>query len=107
MHATLSASLLTASRMPHPSRVPRSQPSLQPTRIHPLTHPPTPAPAPAAGVADHSLTVGDSVLFLSLMAQLYGPLNFFGSYYRTIQQYMVRGGLVEGLGHQSQQAGLD
>ncbi|KAG2448115.1 hypothetical protein HYH02_006700 [Chlamydomonas schloesseri] len=43
----------------------------------------------AAGVADHSLTVGDAVLFLSLMAQLYGPLNFFGSYYRTIQQYMI------------------
>lgn len=46
-------------------------------------------PAAAAGVADHVLTVGDAVLFLSLMAQLYGPLNFFGSYYRTIQQYMI------------------
>ncbi|GFR40137.1 hypothetical protein Agub_g693, partial [Astrephomene gubernaculifera] len=43
----------------------------------------------AGGVASHVLTVGDAVLFLSLMAQLYGPLNFFGSYYRTIQQYMI------------------
>lgn len=25
-----------------------------------------------------TLTVGDTVLFLTLMAQLYGPLNFFG-----------------------------
>ncbi len=41
-------------------------------------------------MAARTLTVGDTVLFLSLMAQLYGPLNFFGSYYRTIQQYMVR-----------------
>ncbi|PNW75764.1 hypothetical protein CHLRE_12g561550v5 [Chlamydomonas reinhardtii] len=55
----------------------------------------------AAGVADHSLTVGDSVLFLSLMAQLYGPLNFFGSYYRTIQQYMIdMENLLELLGRQ-------
>ncbi|EFJ49390.1 hypothetical protein VOLCADRAFT_59332 [Volvox carteri f. nagariensis] len=43
----------------------------------------------AGGVSAHVLTVGDAVLFLSLMAQLYGPLNFFGSYYRTIQQYMI------------------
>jgi ABC-type multidrug transport system fused ATPase/permease subunit len=37
------------------------------------------------------LTVGDTVLFLTLMAQLYGPLNFFGTYYRVIQQYMIGG----------------
>ncbi|GIL44034.1 hypothetical protein Vafri_1601 [Volvox africanus] len=43
----------------------------------------------AGGVSAGVLTVGDTVLFLSLMAQLYGPLNFFGSYYRTIQQYMI------------------
>eukprot|EP00201_Polytomella_parva_P019082 CAMPEP_0175051040 /NCGR_PEP_ID=MMETSP0052_2-20121109/7575_1 /TAXON_ID=51329 ORGANISM="Polytomella parva, Strain SAG 63-3" /NCGR_SAMPLE_ID=MMETSP0052_2 /ASSEMBLY_ACC=CAM_ASM_000194 /LENGTH=815 /DNA_ID=CAMNT_0016315273 /DNA_START=575 /DNA_END=3023 /DNA_ORIENTATION=- len=43
----------------------------------------------AGGVSRHTLTVGDTVLFLSLMSQLYGPLNFFGSYYRTIQQYMI------------------
>jgi ABC-type transport system involved in Fe-S cluster assembly fused permease/ATPase subunit len=36
----------------------------------------------AGGVAIKQLTVGDAVLFLSLMAQLYGPLNWFGSYYR-------------------------
>jgi ATP-binding cassette subfamily B (MDR/TAP) protein 6 len=35
------------------------------------------------------MTVGDTVLFLTLMAQLYGPLNFFGTYYRVIQQYMI------------------
>ncbi|GBF99523.1 hypothetical protein Rsub_11957 [Raphidocelis subcapitata] len=42
-----------------------------------------------AGVAKGTLTVGDTVLFLTLMAQLYGPLNFFGTYYRVIQQYMI------------------
>lgn len=36
-----------------------------------------------------TLTVGDTVLFLTMMAQLYGPLNFFGTYYRVIQQYMI------------------
>ena len=43
----------------------------------------------ALGVGAGRLSVGDIVLFLSLMTQLYAPLNFFGSYYRTIQQYMV------------------
>eukprot|EP00879_Flechtneria_rotunda_P029818 GHRR01032270.1.p1 GENE.GHRR01032270.1~~GHRR01032270.1.p1 ORF type:complete len:268 (+),score=80.58 GHRR01032270.1:461-1264(+) len=42
-----------------------------------------------AGVSTGTLTVGDTVLFLTLMAQLYGPLNFFGTYYRVIQQYMI------------------
>jgi ABC-type transport system involved in Fe-S cluster assembly fused permease/ATPase subunit len=42
-----------------------------------------------AGVSRGTLTVGDTVLFLTLMAQLYGPLNFFGTYYRVIQQYMI------------------
>ncbi|KAI3430799.1 hypothetical protein D9Q98_009211 [Chlorella vulgaris] len=41
------------------------------------------------GIADGSLTVGDAVLFVTLMQQLYGPLNFFGSYYRMIQQAML------------------
>jgi ABC-type transport system involved in Fe-S cluster assembly fused permease/ATPase subunit len=41
-------------------------------------------------VTSGDLTVGDAVLFLTLMSQIYGPLNFFGSYYRQIQHYMVR-----------------
>ncbi|PSC71777.1 ATP-binding cassette sub-family B member mitochondrial [Micractinium conductrix] len=41
------------------------------------------------GIADGSLTVGDAVLFVTLMQQLYGPLNFFGTYYRMIQQAML------------------
>lgn len=32
------------------------------------------------GVAEGRLTVGDAVLFITLMQQLYGPLNYFGSY---------------------------
>lgn len=39
--------------------------------------------------ADGSLTVGDAVLFVTLMTQLYAPLNFFGSYYRMIQQSTI------------------
>ena len=31
------------------------------------------------GIANGSLTVGDAVLFVTLMQQLYGPLNFFGT----------------------------
>ena len=42
-----------------------------------------------AGVADGSLTVGDVVLFVTLMQQLYAPLNFFGSYYRMLQSAML------------------
>ena len=29
------------------------------------------------------------MLFVTLMQQLYAPLNYFGTYYRTIQQYMI------------------
>lgn len=45
--------------------------------------------AVSSAVPQGVLTVGDTVLFLTLMAQLYGPLNFFGTYYRVIQQYMI------------------
>ncbi len=31
------------------------------------------------GIANGTLTVGDAVLFVTLMQQLYGPLNFFGT----------------------------
>ena len=34
----------------------------------------------AQGVAEGRLSVGDAVLFITLMQQLYGPLNYFGSY---------------------------
>ncbi len=31
------------------------------------------------GVANASLTVGDAVLFVTLIQQLYAPLNYFGA----------------------------
>ena len=34
----------------------------------------------AQGVAEGRQTVGDAVLFITLMQQLYAPLNYFGSY---------------------------
>lgn len=37
------------------------------------------------GVAHGTLTVGDTVLFVTMMQQLYAPLNFFGTYYRMLQ----------------------
>lgn len=37
------------------------------------------------GVANGTLTVGDTVLFVTMMQQLYAPLNFFGTYYRMLQ----------------------
>lgn len=36
------------------------------------------------GVAQGTLTVGDTVLFVTMMQQLYVPLTFFGSYYRQV-----------------------
>lgn len=36
------------------------------------------------GIVAGQLTVGDAVLFLTLMNQLYAPLSFFGSYYRQV-----------------------
>lgn len=35
------------------------------------------------------MTVGDFVLYLSYITQLYGPLNWFGNYYRAIQKNFV------------------
>ena len=43
----------------------------------------------AVGVAAGDLRVGDAVLYLSLVAQLAVPLNWFGTFYRTIQQQML------------------
>ncbi|KAL4429585.1 hypothetical protein ABPG77_008634 [Micractinium sp. CCAP 211/92] len=41
------------------------------------------------GIVSGVLTVGDAVLFLSLMNQLVAPLSFFGSYYRQIQKGLI------------------
>ena len=41
------------------------------------------------GVSKGTLGVGDTVLFMTLMVQLYEPLNYFGTYYRIIQKYMI------------------
>ncbi|KAK5982209.1 ABC transporter [Trichostrongylus colubriformis] len=38
---------------------------------------------------DHELTVGDYVLFTTYILQLYAPLNFFGTVYRTIQKSFI------------------
>ncbi|XP_072179638.1 ATP-binding cassette sub-family B member 6-like [Diadema setosum] len=40
-------------------------------------------------VTEHELTAGDYVLFSSYIMQLYSPLNFFGTYYRMIQQAFI------------------
>ncbi|XP_077978664.1 ATP-binding cassette sub-family B member 6-like [Glandiceps talaboti] len=40
-------------------------------------------------VVEGDMTVGDYVLFSTYIIQLYGPLNFFGTYYRMIQQAYV------------------
>ncbi|KAI7082458.1 hypothetical protein KC352_g41202, partial [Hortaea werneckii] len=40
-------------------------------------------------VTTHQLQVGDFVRLLSLMTQLQGPLNFFGTFYRMIQNNMI------------------
>ncbi|CAI4232431.1 unnamed protein product [Auanema sp. JU1783] len=38
---------------------------------------------------DNKLTVGDYVLFSTYIIQLYSPLNFFGTVYRTIQKSFI------------------
>ncbi|CAG8518945.1 18668_t:CDS:10, partial [Racocetra persica] len=40
-------------------------------------------------VTQHIFTVGDFILFVTYINQLYSPLNFFGTYYRMIQQNFV------------------
>ncbi|TPX63341.1 hypothetical protein SpCBS45565_g06690 [Spizellomyces sp. 'palustris'] len=40
-------------------------------------------------VADGQLTIGDFVAFLTYLLQLYQPLNWFGTYYRVIQQNFI------------------
>ena len=40
-------------------------------------------------VTTHILKVGDFVTLLTYMAQLQGPLNFFGTFYRMIQNNMI------------------
>ncbi|KAI9096206.1 P-loop containing nucleoside triphosphate hydrolase protein [Phlyctochytrium arcticum] len=40
-------------------------------------------------VADGILTIGDFVAFLAYLLQLYQPLNWFGTYYRVIQQNFI------------------
>ncbi|KAK3944616.1 hypothetical protein QBC46DRAFT_157139 [Diplogelasinospora grovesii] len=42
-------------------------------------------------VTQGSRTVGDFVLLVTYLGQLQGPLNFFGSFYRTVQQAMISG----------------
>lgn len=41
------------------------------------------------GIARGQLTVGDAVLFTTMMNQLYVPLTFFGSYYRQVQKALI------------------
>ena len=44
----------------------------------------------AAYLVNHGqITVGDFVLFISYLQQLYGPLNYFGTLYRQIAQNLV------------------
>lgn len=40
-------------------------------------------------VTQGALTVGDFVLYCTYIVQLYTPLNFFGTYYRMIQQAFI------------------
>ena len=42
-------------------------------------------------VTQTMLTVGDFVVMITYLGQLQGPLNFFGTFYRTVQQSMISG----------------
>ncbi|KAJ3098916.1 ATP-binding cassette sub- B member 6, mitochondrial [Phlyctochytrium planicorne] len=43
----------------------------------------------ARRVIDGKLSVGDFILFITYIIQLYQPLNWFGTYYRAIQQNFI------------------
>ncbi|KAI8325821.1 P-loop containing nucleoside triphosphate hydrolase protein, partial [Martensiomyces pterosporus] len=43
----------------------------------------------AKRVSDGEMTVGDFTMLLSYITQLYGPLNWFGTYYRVIQKNFI------------------
>ncbi|KAJ2082839.1 ATP-binding cassette-type vacuolar membrane transporter Hmt1 [Coemansia sp. RSA 988] len=43
----------------------------------------------AKRVYEGQMTVGDFTMLLSYIAQLYGPLNWFGTYYRIIQKNFI------------------
>ncbi|TPX10824.1 uncharacterized protein E0L32_008213 [Thyridium curvatum] len=42
-------------------------------------------------VAKGFRTVGDFMILISYLGQLQGPLNYFGTFYRTVQQAMISG----------------
>lgn len=42
-------------------------------------------------VSQRTRSVGDFVTLITFLGQLQGPLNFFGTFYRTIQQAMISG----------------
>ncbi|CAG8506513.1 9915_t:CDS:10, partial [Scutellospora calospora] len=43
----------------------------------------------AIRIAKNEMSIGDFVMYLSYILQLYAPLNWFGNYYRTIQKNFV------------------
>jgi hypothetical protein len=48
------------------------------------------------GSSRGTLTVGDTVLFITMMQQLYVPLTYFGSYYRQVGHRGVRTRFMQG-----------
>ncbi|CAG8664622.1 2740_t:CDS:10, partial [Ambispora leptoticha] len=40
-------------------------------------------------IVKEEMTVGDFIMYLTYILQLYGPLNWFGTYYRVIQKNLV------------------
>ncbi|KAK3333961.1 hypothetical protein B0T19DRAFT_419662 [Cercophora scortea] len=42
-------------------------------------------------VSQGTKDIGDLILLVTLLGQLQGPLNFFGTFYRTVQQAMISG----------------